>query len=283
MTLSWAQLQSFRFILTVDDFRRGVPECSRPSCPRITTITFQVNTGQTINNEKLQQVFAGNGTLNMSLMNHGRGEPMFKWRMTDSKFRNQVSLRLDDGASKKGKSVKVFEKGTVHVTGARDLFDCEMISTQITENILNKYNLVKIPIRQPADCKILMINANFNIGQGVDLKKLESHLRVYRENTFRPHFAPDVYAALSVKFYVQEEEDKEVTVSIFGSGKSIIAGSRTLRDLAAGYVMINEAISAAGEDVFGPSEAVPTRDMFMGYEVGPLCAELRGRGMTAWN
>jgi len=283
MPLSWAQLQSFRFILTVDDFRRSVPECSRPSCPHITTITFQLNAGQPIDNEKLQRVFAGNGTLNMRPATHGRGDPRFKWRMTDSKFRNQVSLRLDDGASKKGKSVKVFEKGTVHVTGARDLFDCELISTQIAENIINKHDLVKIPIKQPVDCKILMINANFNIGHGVDLKKLESHLRVYRENTFRPHFAPDVYAALSVKFSLQHEDEKEVTVSIFGSGKSIIAGSRTLRDLAAGYVMIHEAISAAGDDVLGPPASTPTRDTFMGYDVDSLCAELRGRGMTAWN
>lgn len=278
------QMDSFQFVLTIDDLRRRFREADRPSWLNITTITLDIKAGQHIDICKLRQVMLDNEPI---VLRAGESGQRFTWTSAASKFAkaSQVSLRLHDARGGKGKSIKVFKnkEGTVHVTGARNLFECEMIATQVTQNILNHFGLVETPIRLPAQYTTPMINGNFSLGYGVDLKKLELYLMTF-DGVFEPNFTPDVYAALKVKFYSNDGKQR-LTASIFGSGKSIIAGARTLKQLSWGYKVIVDAVASAEHTVMRDAKHRPEQreDTFLGHEVNGLCAELRHRGLTSWD
>lgn len=277
------QMESFQFILTIDDLRRRFREEDRPSWLNITTITVDIKAGQPIDICKLRQVMLDNEPI---VLRAGESGPRFTWTSATSRFAkaSQVSMRLHDARGGKGKSIKVFKnkEGTVHVTGARDLFECEMIATQVTQNILNHFGLVESPICLPVQYTTPMINGNFSLGYGVDLKKLEAHLMAF-DGLFEPNFTPDVYAALKVKFYSTDGDSRRLTASIFGSGKSIIAGARSLKQLSWGYKVIVDAVASAEHALMREHRVEKQEDVFLGHEVNGLCAELRRRGLTSWD
>ena len=60
--------------------------------------------------------------------------------------------------------------------------------------------------------------------------------------TFKVTFDPDRYSAVKVKFCPKPDQ-KQVTASIFSTGKIIVTGAQTLDEIAGAYEIINKVIT----------------------------------------
>ena len=86
-----------------------------------------------------------------------------------------------------------------------------------------------------------MINSNFSLNYNINLRLVCQEFSKYQD-TFKVSFEPDRYSAVKVKFKPAEDM-KEITTSIFGTGKIIITGAQTLREIADAYRIINDTIN----------------------------------------
>ena len=89
--------------------------------------------------------------------------------------------------------------------------------------------------------KVVMINSNFSLNYKINLLKVSRHFSKYPD-IFKVSFEPDKYSAVKVKFKPANDM-KEITTSIFGTGKIIITGAETLKEVAYGYNIINTTIN----------------------------------------
>jgi TATA-box binding protein (TBP) (component of TFIID and TFIIIB) len=91
-----------------------------------------------------------------------------------------------------------------------------------------------------------------------DKKSLEEHVKIMNEfitergalgdkapeGKFKVTFDPDRYSAVKLKFTPREGQ-KQVTASIFSTGKIIVTGAQTLEEIAGAYELINQRIDAS--------------------------------------
>jgi TATA-box binding protein (TBP) (component of TFIID and TFIIIB) len=89
-----------------------------------------------------------------------------------------------------------------------------------------------------------------------DKKSLEEHVKILSEfiterralgdkkpeGKFKVTFDPDRYSAVKVKF-MPKPDQKQVTASIFSTGKIIVTGAQTLDEIAGAYETINRIIT----------------------------------------
>jgi len=76
---------------------------------------------------------------------------------------------------------------------------------------------------------------------------------------------------------------KEVIVSIFGTGKTIITGAETLREIVFAYKTITEFVNVNKASI--KVEPVPMKDAFEymeGWKITDAVAHLRSVGVTPW-
>jgi TATA-box binding protein (TBP) (component of TFIID and TFIIIB) len=142
-----------------------------------------------------------------------------------------VTIGYEDQYS--NKSIKVFPNGSFQVAGCSDLRDCRRIVRQITF-------LLSDIFETPMDTepfRVVMINTNFSMNSSVDLSKVIASF----DNKFVVSFNPDRYSAVKVKFH-PAENTKQVTASIFSTGKIIVTGAETLREIALAYEVLNEKL-----------------------------------------
>ena len=231
---------SFDYILNLNAIRRGIlkkhPERPAPSWVRITTITMCSKFLQEIDLAKFKENFAKLGSV--TVRRRGSRFRGFEWKMKDTAFYNQVTIGYEDQYSRK--SIKIFPNGSIQVAGCSDLFDCRRILGQLS--FILKVVLGLESDASIANVSVKMINTNFSLNSSVNLNKIIQKFSA--QKAFKVTFDPDRYSAVKVKFTPRPGQ-KQVTASIFSTGKIIVTGAQTLDEIAGAYEIIN--------NVFDPS------------------------------
>ena len=271
-TYSSVANNSFSYILSLDEFRSSFPEEVRPSWVKITTITIISKFATTIDicklRSRLEQV--GQVTLKRADAKHPKG---FTWRLNNTTtFYNQITLKCEDVSTK---SVKLFSNGSVQIAGARDLFDCKRIISQLSW-ICKKFVNIEEP---PKDFRVVMINSNFSLNSTLNLMSVAEHFS--QASVFKTTFQPDRYSAVKIKFRPAEDM-KEITCSIFSTGKIIITGAETLKEIAFGYNVIVSHINERMDLRVAPTQEKDLFDDYHGYKANDLISVLRQRGYKSW-
>ena len=156
--------------------------------------------------------------------------------MKDTAFYNQVTIGYEDQYSRK--SIKIFPNGSIQVAGCSDLFDCRRILKQLS--FILKV-VLGVDTDVPVDeVSVKMINTNFSLNSSVNLNKVIGAFGV-EKGKFQVTFDPDRYSAVKVKF-VPVPGMKQVTASIFSTGRIIVTGAQTLDEIAESYRIINKTI-----------------------------------------
>jgi TATA-box binding protein (TBP) (component of TFIID and TFIIIB) len=230
---------SFDYILQVNSIRQEIlkrhPERPPPSWVRITTITMCSKFLQEIDLKKFRENFTKLGSV--TVRREGSRFRGFEWKMKDTAFYNQVTIGYEDQYSRK--SIKIFPNGSIQVAGCSDLFDCRRILRQLSFILKVVLDLESdAPI---GDVSVKMINTNFSLNSSVNLNKIIQ--KFSQMNGFKVTFDPDRYSAVKLKF-TPKPDQKQVTASIFSTGKIIVTGAQTLEEIAGAYELINQGIDA---------------------------------------
>jgi len=231
-------MNTFEYIQSLSDIRKGLTggELPDPSWVRITTITMCSKFLEDIDLPKFRENFKKLETV--TVRRKGSKFGGFEWRMADTAFYNQVTIGYRDAYSRK--SIKIFPNGSIQVAGCSDLLDCRRILRQLSfilKVVLGSEH--DIPVDK-VDVK--MINTNFSLNSSVNLNKiivaLGSSVKL-PYGKFKVTYDPDRYSAVKVKF-VPGEGMKQVTASIFSTGKIIVTGAQTLTEIAQAYSILNQ-------------------------------------------
>ena len=265
---------TFSYILTLDEFREKYPDELKPSWIKITTITMVSKYMNDIDIPKLREIF-NNRIINVDMENSKEKET-FKWKMKPTTFYNQITLAYNDEFSTK--SIKVFPNGSLQVAGCSDLFDCRRIISELCM-LFRKY--LGEPSFPPDDSfRVVMVNSNYSLNYNINLMKTVAQFEKYPD-IFKVSFEPDRYSAVKIKFKPAEEM-KEITVSIFGTGKIIITGAETLKEIVYAYNIINENINEDPEIRNTKSQTIDLFDVFGGYNAKDLVNTLKKRNFKSW-
>jgi len=229
---------------------------------------------QNIDIKRLRSVFEDIGTYRMK--RSGTETDGFEWKLKPTTFYNQVTLTYHDSYSTK--SVKVFPNGSIQVAGCCDLFDCKRIITQLI-HIFKVFLDLKIEV--PGDSfRVVMINSNFSLNYNINLMKVSDWFERYND-IFKVSFEPDRYSAVKVKFKPAHEM-KEITCSIFSTGKIIITGAETLKEIAFAYNIINQHINENPEIRVSRTEDTDVFDIYLGYKCDSFVKHLKSKGFESW-
>ncbi len=265
---------SFSYLLTINDFRNQLPEEFKPSWIKITTITMVSSFVQEIDIDRLRTTFERIGSYKMR--RQGSKTDGFEWKLKPTTFYNQVTLTYHDTYSTK--SVKVFPNGSIQVAGCCDLFDCKRIITQlifIFKNFLGMTNTAPVE-----SFRVVMINSNFSLNYNINLMQVSDWFERYND-IFKVSFEPDRYSAVKIKFKPAHDM-KEITCSIFSTGKIIMTGAETLKEIAFGYNIINQHINENPRIRVSRTTETDVFDIFLGYRCDPFVKVLKERGFESW-
>lgn len=265
---------SFSYVLSLANFRNSLPVDHRPSWVKITTITMVSKFLEEIDIQKLKSRLSMLKTIKLRMK--GSKSEGFEWKLRETKFYNQITLGYTDNVSTK--SVKVFPNGSIQVAGCSDLFDCNRVIRQLAYLIKIILN-VETPL--PANSfRVVMINTNFSLNYNINLFNLADIFS--REKLFSVSFDPDRYSAVKIKFKPSEDM-KQVTASVFSTGKIIITGAETLKEIAYSYNIINQFIMAHYKNIKVGKVTVPdVFDTMFGFPVEDLVNELHSKGFKPW-
>jgi TATA-box binding protein (TBP) (component of TFIID and TFIIIB) len=186
----------------------------------------------------------------------------------NTEFYNQVTMSYTDKLSTK--SIKIFSNGSIVVAGCADLFDCWRVITQIVM-IIDKVVDIKVAIDT---FRICMINANFQFNRFVNLRECSRHFASHE--MFKTTFSQDKYAAVKIKFKPHEDM-KMMTASIFGTGRVILSGAQTLKEIAFGYNTLIHHMHASDKVLEEPQTDTNMFSTMMGYEMPDLVKHLSGK------
>jgi TATA-box binding protein (TBP) (component of TFIID and TFIIIB) len=267
---------SFSYLLTLDEFRKELPEETRPSWVKITTITMVSSFGREINIQKLRESFERVGSLRLKRVNAAGDTGGFEWKLKPTTFYNQVTLTYHDSYSTK--SIKVFPNGSIQVAGCCDLFDCKRIITQLAY-IFKTFLDLDIDISEDS-FRVVMINSNFSLNYNINLMRVAQHFENYSD-IFKVSFEPDRYSAVKIKFQPAQDM-KEITTSIFSTGKIIITGAETLKEIAFAYNIINQHINEDPSIRVSPTTEKDVFDVYLGHKCEPMVELLREKGFKSW-
>ena len=238
---------SFSYLLTLDEFRKGFPDETRPSWIKITTITMVSSFIQQIDIKRLRTVFENLETFKLK-RSGSKGDGGFEWKLKPTTFYNQVSIFYDDHKSRK--SVKLFPNGAVQVAGCSDLPECRRVIKQIA-CIVSHITKRKMKIN---DFNVAMINTNFSLNFSVNLYEVFGAFQAAGHDTT---YNPDRYAAVKIKMEVTPK--RFITASIFGSGKVIMTGAQCLEEISLTYGTIMKVICANQYAVFDENVEKPEK------------------------
>ena len=266
---------TYSYVLTLDKFRNVFPEEHRPSWVKITTITMVSKFLDSIDIQKLRNRLTELGPI--KIKREGSKFEGFEWKLKNTKFYNQITLGYTDGYSTK--SIKVFPNGSIQVAGCSDLFDCNNIIQQLSYLLKSLLNIKhEIPTNS---FRVVMINTNFSLNYNINLLALYEHF--LSDKLFSVTFDPDRYSAVKIKFKPASDM-KQVTVSIFGTGRIIVTGAETLKEIAYAYNIINKHIFIEKDKIkVSKTSEVETFQNFMGYSFPKLVKYLTNLGFSPWD
>ena len=233
--------ETFEYILKLHEIRSAIIASDKdrpePSWVRITTITMISKFQEQIDLPKFRENFTKLESVRVRPV--GSTSEGFEWRMKDTAFYNQVTIGYSDHYSRK--SIKIFPNGSIQVAGCSDLFDCKRVLAQLAFIMQVVLELeAPVPTDPPA---VKMINTNFSLNASVNLHKIIGRLS-QDPATFKVSFDPDRYSAVKVKF-VPGPGMKQVTASIFSTGRIIVTGAQTLGEIAGAYEILNKNIETS--------------------------------------
>lgn len=265
--------KSFSYILTLNEFRNAIHEDHRPSWIKITTITMVSTSMLAIDIPGLREKFTKLGTVNLKMANSKSDG--FEWKLKPTTFYNQITLGYTDQYSTK--SIKVFPNGSIQVAGCSDLFDCMRIINQLSflfKELLG--DTVIVPIES---YRIVMINTNFSLNYNVNLMKITEHFLANK--LFNVSFEPDRYSAVKIKFKPAQDM-KEVTASIFSTGKIIVTGAETLKEIVYAYNLINHHMNSGKGLKVSKTVETDVFETFMGYKFVDWIPLLEKKNFKSW-
>ena len=221
---------TFRYIVTLDALRQKHNQL--PSWIRITTITMicKVFATARIDLDKIRDAFREQGSIR--IRRKGALFSGHEWRMKETTFYNQVTVGYIDQYSTK--SIKVFPNGSFQVCGCSDLYDCQRVSKQLSY-LLTKVLELPEPLTSDA-FRVVMINTNFSMNRPVNQMDIVDELS--QKPKFEVSFNPERYSAVKIKFKPRPDM-KQVTASVFSTGKVIVTGAETLREIVFAYDILN--------------------------------------------
>jgi len=265
---------TFSYLQTIKAFRDALPDEHRPSWVKITTITMISKMVGEIDLPKLRTCMEQLGPV-VIRDKRQPNSPGIEWKLKPTTFYNQITLSYLDAYS--NKSVKVFPNGSIQVAGCSSLFDCKRIIGQLT-------TLIKTILGPDSDLKaddfrVVMINSNFSLNYNINLFATAEHFA--SEPMFNVTFDPDRYSAVKIKFKPAADM-KQVTVSIFSTGKIIVTGAETLKEIAYAFNIINRHILANPEIKVEKVQIPDTFGIFMGYKTDDLVAYLDKNDIKPW-
>lgn len=265
---------TFSYLLTQDEFRRAYPENIRASRIKLTTITMISAFSKPIDVDRIRSVFEEVKDINLHRGNSTENKPI-TWKLKPTTFYNQITLTYDDGHSTK--SIKIFPNGSIQVAGCEDLFNCTYIISGLV-HILQEFDKDIVP---PADTfRVVMINSNFSLNYNINLMKTTQHFEKVPD-VFKVSFEPDRYSAVKVKFKPAEDM-KEITTSIFGTGKIIITGAETLKEIVFAYNIINQHINECPSIRVSKVQTNDTFDEYFGYRIDDIILKIKSMGFESW-
>lgn len=259
---------TFKYILTLARFKEKFPTSS---WVRITTITMIAKFGQDIDLGTFRENFKP-----VHIRPKGSTSKGFEWTMKKTTFYNQVTIGYRDQYSQK--SIKIFPNGSVQVAGCADLFDCRRIMRQLCFIVNLALGSAIPPGPLVESVAVKMINTNFSLNSSVNLNKVIGRFSGQPE-TFRVSFDPDRYSAVKVKFQPRPGM-KQVTASIFSTGKIIVTGAQTLEEIALAYQTLNVHLDASVR--IEPSQKKDVFGTILGHSFIDWAPVLQDKGITAW-
>lgn len=263
---------TFSYILTVDEFRNKIPERIRPSWIKLTTITMVSSFSKPVDVAKIRKAFEKSDVILHKNDINAKG---IVWKLKPTSFYNQITLTYEDVYSTK--SVKIFPNGSIQVAGCNDVVNCKHIIKSLS-HILKLFD----PELEALDksFRVVMINSNFSLNYNINLMKTASHFEKYSD-LFKVSFEPDRYSAVKIKFKPSEDM-KEITTSIFSTGKIIITGAETLKEIAFAYNIINQHINDEGSIRVSKTESEDMFNIFSGYDVDESVKKIKSLGFSSW-
>ena len=233
---------TFKYIVTLDAIRRKHKQL--PSWIRITTITMTCKFFATsrIDLDIIRTAFHERGTIR--IRRKGALFDGHEWRFKETTFYNQVTVEYRDQYSTK--SIKVFPNGSFQVCGCSDLYDCQRITKQLAYLMTDILKL-ETPLTHDA-FKVAMINTNFSMNKPINQLMVVENLGP--RSKFDVSFKPESYSAVKIKFKPRPEM-KQVTASVFSTGKVIVTGAETLKEIVFAYDTLNTELAKFTYDV-GP-------------------------------
>jgi len=224
-------METFKYIHALCGIRENLVRNSAkpaPSWVRITTITMCSKSLKPIDLAKFREKFKP-----VTIRRKGSSFDGFKWVMQQTAFYNQVTISTEDVYSRK--SVKLFPNGSIQVAGCSHPIDCARVLKQVAY-VIEHVTGTPVEFEPPS---IQMINTNFSLNFSVNLRKV---IDVFaRRPGFKVTFNPERYSAVKLKFEPGKGM-KQVTASIFSTGRIIVTGARTLEEIAEAYRILNESI-----------------------------------------
>lgn len=262
---------TYEYIKMMHDFRESYPEECKPSYIKITTITMISKFVEKFDKQKLESAFKKFGG-QISF------QPTGTWEIARNNFVNQMSLSYSDEYSR-NKSVKLFSNGSIQVAGCTDIIDCQRMIKQLTY-ILNQLTFEN-ELTNP-DFHVVMINTNFSFNHRI---KLIPCINVFSKNPIFTdvEFKPDVHSAIKIKFKPAKDM-KRVTVLIFSTGKVIITGAETLKEVVCAYNILNQCIIEHKDLIYHDAGEPIKKDIFgtfNGYPIEELVAFLKKKAAHA--
>ena len=204
----------------------------------------------------------------------------YEWTLKPTTFYNQITLSYTDQYSTK--SIKIFPNGSIQVAGCTHLTNCKHIIKQLS--LLFGICLGKDYIVPLDTFRVVMINSNFSLNWNINLMRTANHFENYSD-VFKVSFEPDRYSAVKVKFKPAEDM-KEVTASIFSTGKVIITGAETFKEIAFAYNIINQHINT--EPAIRVSKVDPDKmevfdvDTLSGRNITDFIKKLKSMNVKSW-
>tara|TARA_B110000977_G_scaffold147510_1_gene186965 strand:- start:3638 stop:4474 length:837 start_codon:yes stop_codon:yes gene_type:complete len=259
---------TFHYIATLAEFKKNFPDVS---WVKITTITMISKLGMSIDVAFIRKAFREIGDVYISAK--GTKGDGFKWTLKDTTFYNQVTLNYTDDYSTK--SIKLFPNGSIQVAGCTDLLDCNRVIRQLT-------SLLRLFINKDLVARgfqVVMINSNFSLNYKLNLHEVATHFA--KNEIFDVSFDPDRYSAVKIKFKPAEDA-KRVTVSIFSTGKIIVTGAETLKEIVFSYNIINHHININPKIKVEKSDVHDVFDEIFGYKFDDILSFIHKNNWAPW-